>query len=160
MKKLLLVRHAKATQETGFADFERPLKHRGLQDSEVMASRIYKQNLIPQLLVSSPALRALTTANIFAEHLSLPQPDTDKLIYDATQEALVTVVSGLPDSYDFIGLFGHNPGFSQLLYYFTGEIRDMETCATVLIEFDVEGWSGIGSDSGKITYYSSPEKLV
>ncbi|HEY0245371.1 MAG TPA: histidine phosphatase family protein [Mucilaginibacter sp.] len=156
MKKLLLVRHARATHETGFVDFERPLQYEGLQDSAIMAGRVHEHNLIPQLLVSSPALRALTTANIFAEHLSLPQPDTDKSIYDATQETLVTVVNGLPDSHDFIGLFGHNPGFSQLLYYLTGEVREMETCATVLIEFEVAEWGAIGNNSGKITYYSSP----
>ena len=156
MKKLLLIRHAKATHETGYADFERPLKYSGLQDAAVMAARLHEHGLIPQLLISSPALRAITTANIFTEHLSLPQPGTDIHIYDADQDTLTDVVRELPDTHDFIALTGHNPGFSQLLYYFTKKLRDMETCATVLITFKQKKWVDLSIYSGEITYYSSP----
>jgi phosphohistidine phosphatase len=156
MKKLLLIRHAKATHEKGFIDFERPLTQSGLLDAEIMASRLREKKLIPQILISSPALRTLTTANVFAEHLSLAQPGTVKKIYDASENTLIDVVNELPDNHDFIGLVGHNPGISQLLFYFTGEMREMETCATVLIEFDETGWESVGNKSGHITYYSSP----
>jgi len=156
MKKLLLIRHAKATHETGYADFERPLKYSGLQDAAIMAARLQEHSLIPQILISSPALRALTTANIFTEHLSLPQAGTNINIYEADNDALITIVEELPNDHDFIGLVGHNPGFSQLLYYLTGQIRDVETCATVLIQFELDEWGAIGNNSGSIVYYSSP----
>jgi phosphohistidine phosphatase len=157
MKKLLLIRHAKATHEPGLADYERPLKYKGSLDAALMATRLREHSIIPQLLVSSPALRTLATADIFAEHLSLRQPDTDKSIYDASEGTLVNVVNQLSNHHDFIGLVGHNPGISQLVYYLTGEMREMETCATVLIEFDLEDWSTISKESGRITYYSSPD---
>jgi len=155
MKKLLLIRHAKAVHETGYTDFERPLKYSGLHDAAVMADRLLEHSIVPQILVSSPALRTLTTANIFAEHLLLPQPHTDKHIYDAEQDVLVNIVGELPDAHDFIGLVGHNPGISQLLYYLTNEFRDMETCAVALIEFNADEWGKTGK--GKLVYYSSPD---
>jgi phosphohistidine phosphatase len=156
MKKLLLIRHAKATHETGYSDFERPLKYLGLEDAGVMAARLNDHPIIPQLLISSPALRTLSTANVFAEHLSLPQPVTDKSIYEADKETLVDLINELPDEYDFIALVGHNPGISELLVYLTGQMRDMVPCAVALIEFNAMEWMSIENRSGKLTYYTSP----
>ena len=156
MKKLLLIRHARAIHETGYADFERPLQYSGLHDAGVMAARLHENGIIPQLLISSPALRTITTANIFSEHLSIPKAETNKEIYEADRETLVSLVSELPANHDFIGLVGHNPGISQLLFYLTGEMRDMETCAAALIEFWVDDWAAIINGSGSITYYSFP----
>jgi phosphohistidine phosphatase len=156
MKRLLLIRHAKAIHESGYTDFERPLKQSGLQDAATMAARLHEYSIIPQLLISSPALRTIATANVFSEHLSLPQVNTDKEIYEADTGTLVNIIKSLPAAYDFIGLVGHNPGISQLLFYLTGEIRDMETCTTVLIDFWVEDWEAVTNDSASIAYYSYP----
>ncbi len=157
MKKLLLIRHAKATHETGYIDFERPLQERGLHDAALMAGRLKEKNLIPQLLVASPALRTLSTANIFSQHLAIPQLQTNKTIYEATTLALIKVVNSLPDDYDFIALVGHNPGMSDLLYYLTRQLQDVPTCAMMLIEFDVDSWMEIIEDSGKLVYYDYPK---
>jgi len=159
MKQLLLIRHAKATHESGYIDFERPLKHSGLQDAATVAMRLQEYSVIPQILMASPALRTLTTANVFAEHLSLPKPETDKRIYDADLDTLIDVVNELPDSYNFIGLVGHNPGISQLLYHLTSEVRDMETCAAVLIAFETNKWSAVGKFSGSVAYYTFPGEV-
>jgi len=156
MKRLLLIRHAKAVHEADYVDFERPLKQSGLQDAATMAARLHGYSIVPQLLISSPALRTVTTANIFSEHLSLPQVNTDEAIYEADSGTLVNIIKSLPAAYDFVGLVGHNPGISQLLFYLTGEIRDMETCAIVLIDFWVEDWEAVTSNSASIAYYSYP----
>jgi phosphohistidine phosphatase len=157
MKRLLLIRHAKATQETGYADFERPLKQSGLQDAAVMAGRLQARSLIPQLLVSSPALRTLSTAHVFSQHLSIPAAEEIKGIYEAGQIELADIVNELPDEYDFIGLVGHNPGMGQLLYYLSGEVRDVPTCAIILIEFETDTWATVSGNSGKLTYYDYPK---
>lgn len=157
MKKLLLIRHAKATHETGYIDFERPLQERGLQDSAIMAGRLKEKNIIPQILVASPALRTLSTANVFAQHLAIPQPQTNRDIYEATTEALIKVINALPDEHDFIGLVGHNPGMSDVLYYLTGQLQDVPTCAMMLIEFDTDSWMEIIEDAGKLVYYDYPK---
>ncbi len=98
MKKLLLIRHAKATHDTGYEDFERPLKKSGLADAAMIAARLKADGIIPQLIVTSPALRAQSTANVMAGHLSLAQPQTEMKIYDASQAALLAVVDALPDA--------------------------------------------------------------
>ena len=157
MKKLLLIRHAKATHETGYVDFERPLQERGLQDAAIMAARLKEKNLIPQILVASPALRTLSTANVFSQHLAIPQAQTNKDIYEATTLALIKVINYLPEEYDFVGLVGHNPGMSDLLYYLTRQLQDVPTCAMMLIEFDVDSWMEIIEDAGKLVYYDYPK---
>jgi phosphohistidine phosphatase len=157
MKKLLLIRHAKATHETGYVDFERPLQERGLQDAAIMAGRLKEKNIIPQILVSSPALRTLATANVFSQHLAIPQPQTNRAIYEATTTELVKVINALPNDHDFIGLVGHNPGTSDLLYYLTGQIHDVPTCAMMLIEFDTDSWMEIIEDSGNLVFYDYPK---
>lgn len=157
MKKLLLVRHAKATHETGFVDYERPLKPSGLQDAAVMAGRLKENQYIPQLLVSSPALRTISTANVLSQHLSIAAAEEIKSIYDASEDTLVDVVNQLDDNYDFIGLVGHNPGIAQLLYYFSTEIHDVYPGAVALLEFDVNAWAEASKGKGKLVYYSSPK---
>jgi phosphohistidine phosphatase len=157
MKKLLLVRHAKATHETGFADFERPLKPSGLQDAAIMAGRLKETGHIPQLLVASPALRTLSTANVISQHLGIPAAEEILGIYDASQNQLVDIISQLNDDYDFIGLVGHNPGIGQVLYYLTSKIHDVPPGAVALIEFDTKTWETIGEKTGKLVYYDTPK---
>jgi phosphohistidine phosphatase len=157
MKKLLLVRHAKATHETGFADFERPLKPSGLQDAAVMAGRLKETGHVPQILVTSPALRTISTANVLSQHLEVPNAEEILEIYEADQSDLIDIISQLNDRYDFIGLVGHNPGIGQVLYYLTGEVRDVSPGAIALIEFDTKTWAGTGARTGKLAYYDSPK---
>lgn len=158
MKKLLLIRHAKATHESGFADFERPLTDKGFKQAELMATRLQANSIWPQILVASPALRTLSTANVFSQVLDLPQAITDKEIYDASESALLKVIESLPQDKDFIALIGHNPGISQILYYLSGAIRDVPPCSVALIEFELDNWTEIYEATGKLTFYDSPKE--
>jgi phosphohistidine phosphatase len=157
MKKLLLIRHAKATHESGYADFDRPLKQSGMQDALLMADVLKDRSIVPEIVVTSPALRTLTTAQIFTEHLQLPPSQTDIKIYDASERTLVNVINNLPNEHGYIGLVGHNPGISQLLQYLTGQLRDMPTCAIALISFDNDDWRSISSEDGHLSFYDSPK---
>ncbi len=157
MKKLLLIRHAKATHETGYIDFERPLQESGLHDAAVMASHLKEKGYVPEILVASPALRTLSTANVFSQHLNLPQAETNMAIYEAAPHTLVKVINELPAINDFVALVGHNPGMSALLYYLTGQMHDVPTCTTMLINFDTDDWATITGDSGKLVYYDYPK---
>lgn len=159
MKKLLLIRHAKAEKETGGKDFDRPLKYPGIQDARFMADHIRESGIVPQLIVTSPAMRTKTTAEIFADAFNLPDPTTEKSIYEAGQQTLLKVINRLPDQYDLVAIVGHNPGVANILYYLTGESREVHTSTTALIEFDLDKWSEISGDTGKLTYYSSPKDL-
>ena len=158
MKKLLLIRHAKAEKDIVGKDFDRPLKYTGIQDATFMADRIKENSIVPQYIVTSPALRTTTTAEIFADHLHLPDAEQNKLIYEASQKTWLQVINQLPDNYDFIAIVGHNPGISQILTYLTGEAREVHTCTVAQIEFEAEDWALISGDMGKLTFYSSPKE--
>lgn len=157
MKKLLLIRHAKAVHDNSYDDFERPLKPSGIKDAELMAEKLIHENIKPQILVTSPALRTLATADIFSEFLSLPKPTEDERIYEASRLTLVNVINGLDDKYDFIGLVGHNPTIEDITYYFTNQMPEFPTCAVVLIEFDFDEWAAISGGTGKLRWYGRPD---
>jgi phosphohistidine phosphatase len=159
MKKLLLIRHAKAEKETGGKDFDRPLKYPGIQDARFMAEHIREAGIIPQLVVTSPALRTLTTAEIFADAFKLADPKEEKSIYEASQQTWLKVINRLPDEFGVIAVVGHNPGVANILYYLTGQAREVHTSTCALIEFDLDKWSEVSGDTGKLTYYSSPKDL-
>lgn len=157
MKKLLLVRHAKAVHDTDYSDFERPLKHSGTRDAITMTDRLSKASVVPQMLVTSPSLRTLATADILAEHLGLRKPAQDERIYDAGRQTLLDIINEFPDEQSFIGLVGHNPGISQLLDYYAGDSRDVSPGAVALITFEVDSWKMLSRDTGKLSWFSSPK---
>jgi phosphohistidine phosphatase len=158
MKKLLLIRHAKATHESGYADFERPLTDKGFKQCELMASRLIAEGIKPDAIVASPALRTLATAGAFMQIMGLSTAISNKDIYDASESALLKVIYELPNDKDFIALVGHNPSISQVLYYLSGAIKDVPPCSVALIEFDLDTWAEIYEQTGKLTFYSTPKE--
>lgn len=152
MKKLLLVRHAKAENGHDKSDYERVLTDRGRHDAEEIAKRFKKHIEYPQYILSSPAYRAKATAEIFADAIGIAEVAFNRSIFEASVPTLLKVVNGLPELFNYVMLVGHNPGFSQLIYGFTGELHELSTSDVALIEFDVDEWAEIGADTGKLTW--------
>ena len=155
MKKLLLVRHAKAEKE-GESDIDRPLKYTGMQDAAFMAEKLKENLLTPQLIITSPALRTKTTAEIISDHFLMPEPQPDNRIYEATEKTWLNVIKTLPEEYDFVAIVGHNPGVSQVIYELTGEVKEVHTATTAVIEFNTDKWASISGGTGKLSYFSWP----
>jgi len=125
-----------------------------------MAERILKKELVPQLIVSSPALRALFTARHFAQvwGKSTGQIQLELDIYEANATALLKVVNELSDKYDHVALFGHNPGLTDFANYLSdANIYNVPTSGTVLMEFDVNKWSEISFHSGRLIEFDYPK---
>ncbi|MDP9047934.1 MAG: histidine phosphatase family protein [Bacteroidota bacterium] len=158
MKKLLLIRHAKAEKDNAPKDIDRPLKYIGIQDAAFMADRLKDNSIIPEYILTSPALRAKTTAEIFADQFSLPEPALDKNIYEASEKTLLRMINKLSNEHNFIALVGHNPGIAYILLNLTGQVRDVHTCTVAMVEFDTDDWAEVSSGTGKLTYYSSPKE--
>ncbi|NTU52331.1 MAG: histidine phosphatase family protein [Chlorobiaceae bacterium] len=162
MKVIYLVRHAKAGwHDPTIADFERPLTTRGHAEADSMSTHLLHQGIIPELLVSSPATRALETAQIFADTLGI---ETGEIrhnidIYEGDTEALATIVQALDDAFETIMLFGHNPTISSLIRWLTGKPTDaMETCGIARIDLECDRWHEAGEESGTLTWYEYPKK--
>jgi|EP01037_Dinobryon_pediforme_P008368 phosphohistidine phosphatase len=158
MKRLLLIRHAKAEKDTAGKDIDRPLKYTGIQDAAFMAERVKEKAIVPQVIFTSPALRTKTTAEIFTDHLRLATPAVIKSIYEASQQSWLKAINKLSNDYDFIGIVGHNPGIAQILYFLTGEVKEVHTSTIALIDFETDDWATISGDTGKLVYYGSPNE--
>ena len=162
MRLLTLVRHAKSSWDyLELSDFERPLNERGRRDAPVMAARCREWPPLPERLVSSPALRAITTARAFALSLGM---DTDEIvvqprIYDATLATLLRVVRALDDGDRHVMLFGHNPGFSQLAHELARcSFDEMPTCAVARFDLDIRLWSDAGPGCAQLVRYGYPKE--
>jgi phosphohistidine phosphatase len=162
MRRLTLVRHAKSSWDYAeLSDFERPLNARGRRDAPVMARHLAEEMQPPLKLVSSPALRAITTAHIFAEAFGLAHTAIriEPAVYEASHATLLTLVQAQDDADAQVLLFGHNPGLSELaLLLARCSFADLPTCAVATIRFDVERWSEVRRGGGILERYDFPKK--
>lgn len=161
MRILTLVRHAKSSRDyPELSDFERPLNPRGRKEAPLIAARLRKAGIKPDLLVSSPATRAITTARLFAEELNLHLDEIllNPHIYEASAWTLLHIVRGLPPDYDDVMLFGHNPGISRLaLDLAPCPFDEMPTSASARIELPARSWSLVAPGSGTLLRYDTPK---
>ena len=161
MRTLYLLRHAKSSwKDETLRDFDRPLKGRGRRAAEQMGQVLAEEKLTSPLVVSSPAVRARETTELVLESAGFKlEPRFDERIYEADVRTLLEVVRSIPDSSDTAILVGHNPGFENLLSYFTSENRHMPTCALARIEFDAASWSEVSEESGRLELFITPKEL-
>ena len=162
MKQLLIIRHAKSDwNDPGQDDFDRPLNNRGHRNAPEMAHRLIKKGIVPQQIVSSPAKRAQTTANYFAEAFDIKKSAIQKepAIYEASANTLLKLINKLDNKYSLIALFGHNPGLTHLAESLTNEeIYNIPTCGIVLIEFPFDDWGNISNGTGETLFFDYPKK--
>lgn len=162
MKQLLLVRHGKSDWKDSriTSDFDRPLNHRGHKNAPAIAEKLLKKNLVPQHLISSPAVRAWSTAEHFAETWGFKIKDiqAEKLIYEANIMTLLKVVNSLSNTYDRIALFGHNPGFTDFANYLSDAgLYNIPTAGLVVLNFDTSNWAEIGHHTGTMLLFDFPK---
>ncbi len=140
------------------SDFERPLNERGLHDAPMMAKRFAERKEPVDLLVSSPAKRAITTARTFASALGAKSIQEVQELYLADVRTLMDLIDNLADTSGHAMLFGHNPGLSELLEHLThAGPRDLPTCAVVRIDFNADSWQEVAAGTGTLTWWDAPK---
>ena len=159
MKKLFLMRHAKSSWvNADLADFYRPLNERGQKAAPFMGELMRKNQILPDLIISSPARRAKQTAIFVKESAQIKQEiQFDERIYEASPHKLLYILSEVADKLESVLIVGHNPGMEGLLKILTGEIQSMPTAALAIIELDINSWSEIKADSGKLIKLIRPK---
>jgi phosphohistidine phosphatase len=162
MKKLFLVRHAKSSwDDHNLSDFERPLNKRGRRDAPFMAKLISQQGLSPDLIISSPANRAVTTARFFSETFNYKFDELflEPRLYEASGEDLLDVIYEIGNSFTNVMMFAHNPGLTDLANILTGKrIDNIPTCGIVSIGFNVDLWEEINSQNSELIFFEYPKK--
>jgi len=163
MKTVYLVRHAKSSwSDPGLSDQQRPLNDRGLKNAPEMGHRLAEKGVKPDLIVSSPANRARTTATIIANEIDYPQKQiviNDRLYFDGLT-AMLDIIHKTDPGLDSLMLVGHNPDMTSFLYQLCGyQLNSMKTCAIATLEFDLH-WPAIQFKSGRLLEYDYPKKRL
>ncbi len=161
-RKLFIIRHGKSSWDNeGLNDIDRPLAERGILSANEMATRLKEMRLVPELILTSPASRALNTALIMSRVWALEAGDLQihDPIYMAYVSEIEQVIAGIPNEVCGLAIFGHNPTFTEYANQFLQEpIDNLPTAGVVIITFDTDRWSGIGRTDVKDTYVDYPKR--
>ena len=163
MKRLFLLRHAKTELiRYDITDFDRNLKERGINDSRLISNKLLLKNLIPELIISSTANRAIQTANLFASTLQYKHEKIIQLdqLYDGfTTNDFLELLTKHGEDKDSVLIVGHNPSIEYLAFNLSEEFYEyVPTCTLIGIDFDVEDWKDIEVRTGKVFLYEYPKK--
>ena len=157
MKRLLIVRHAKAIKAGPRGrDADRALSERGADDATEMGRRIAARGTHPDAVVCSPAARALETARLICRELDFPWREilAVKAAYQADVETLVELVRAIDEPAQTALLVGHNPGCTELAQALARDFgQELPTCAVVALDFPADTWRGVRRRSGDLRWY-------
>ena len=169
MRRLFLIRHAKAEPSVGRDDYERALTERGREDARRVAEVLAARDMLPDILIHSGALRTKQTAEIFAsEWPRRVHLQEETALYDATQGLLFERARVLSDAQASVGFVGHNPGIGELAVSLAGfgaypQLRRMAakypTSAVAALDFSVESWDDIERKTALLALFVTPSEL-
>jgi phosphohistidine phosphatase len=162
MKTLYLVRHAKSSwDDPSLDDFNRPLNERGKKDAPRMGKRLKEREVTADLMISSPAKRALRTCKEVARVLDYPQEKirTDKILYHADEDAFLSVLKSIKDPNEVVMVFGHNPGLTEFANsLFNETIMNIPTAGVVAGKLNIDSWSQVSVGCGEMLFFDFPKK--
>jgi phosphohistidine phosphatase len=162
VRRLTLVRHAKSDWSLpGQNDWDRPLNRRGQRDAPEMARRLRSRRLKPDRILSSPAVRALTTASVMARELKVPASHVaqDERLYLASPADLLAVIRELGADAKHLMVFGHNPGMTECANRLSAgdRIDNLPTCGVFTAIFEIADWSTLDWGSGLEAEFDYPK---
>jgi phosphohistidine phosphatase len=164
MKTLYIIRHAKSSwDDPTLSDFDRPLNNRGKKDAPTMGKRLAQRQVVPGLLLSSPAERALTTCKIIAEEIHYPagKIKTVKNLYHADDAEILRIIQALDNKYSCVWIFGHNPGLTDFVNLIAdADIDNIPTCGVAICAFDIQSWDEVSKKKGVVTSFDYPKKKI
>jgi phosphohistidine phosphatase len=161
-KTLMLLRHAKSSwKDPGCSDHDRPLNKRGKKAAPRMGQLLLKQQLVPDRIVTSTALRARATADAVAEESGYQgKPQLSPELYLAAPASYIDVLRRLTGDPARVLAVGHNPGIESLLAHLTGDEVAMPTAALAVISLAVESWDELSVHAtGQLVHFWRPKEL-
>lgn len=164
MKKVLFIRHAKSSWKLiDVKDIHRPLNNRGLRDAPMMGEQLAKRQIFPDLMISSDAVRAYTTAQIIAEKVNYPISEIEQKneIYHATGEMILNILRDVSDDKNVVFIFGHNPTFTMVANHFSDDtIENVPTCGVIAVDFKIEHWRDLHQTNGRFSFFDFPKNYL
>lgn len=163
MKTLLILRHAKSSWDNLYlSDFERPLNKRGKYDAPRMGKLLRREELVPDIIISSSAKRAMATAESVALSCDYENEITfTRDLYHADPDSYIEALITVDDSVNCVMVVGHNPGIEDMVEQLSGEWERMPTAALAQIQLPVNKWSDLTSDAlGDLVAVWRPKELT
>ena len=164
MKKLVLIRHAKSDWSIpGIKDIDRPLNERGYLDAHKIGAQLREKTSGKKLFISSPAIRAISTALIIAREINYLQENISihSELYGAEVNVYEEIIFSLDNTFDTIFIFGHNPTISQVISQFTGvTFVEVPTCSVSVINFETKHWNEATKSKFTLSMQLFPKLLL
>jgi len=161
MKTLILVRHAKSSHSFGFSsDFDRPLNDRGFREASEMGRKLFKKKVQIDQFVSSPALRAKTTAELFAAEYDRKMKDIHFIptLYHAEPNQFRDAIGSLTDDSEQVAFFSHNPGITEFASSLTNtHITQMPTSSVFAVTANIDHWKDFAEAEKQFLFFYKPE---
>lgn len=160
MKKLYIIRHAKSSwSDMSLDDLDRPLNKRGKKNAPFMGRLLKEKGVKPDIIISSPALRAKKTAMAIASEVPYEKEiEYDEKIYESDADMLKSIIKNISDDSSTLFLVGHNPALNQLAYELVGFSDNIVTSGILEIEFDCDRWCEIDAKNSKLISFEYPKK--
>jgi phosphohistidine phosphatase len=172
MRRLLLLRHAKAAQDSGEGDHARALTDRGRQDAVNMGHAMDTHGYVPNLVLCSTSRRTTETWELIGPELAKsPEVGFIKDLYLASPKSILGLIQQTRDSVKSLLLVGHNPGIEECATRLARKpaskaeslhldtLREkFPTCALAVLDFDVESWSDV-TGGGILLEFIRPRDL-
>jgi len=163
-KTLVIIRHGKSTWDYGpIADMDRPLKENGISNTILISQKIKDRKIVPDLMISSPAVRAISTALIVGRELNYPPEKIviDSGVYGDSEEEILEIIQSINDKVNNLFIFGHNPAFTFLPNLFLSkQIENLPTSGVVIFEFKTEKWTEISKQNVISEVCIFPKQLI
>ncbi|MFC1536624.1 histidine phosphatase family protein [Pseudomonadota bacterium] len=162
-KSITLIRHAKsAWNQPNLSDFDRPLNKRGKSDSPLMGEILKKRNIKFDLVLSSPAERAITTARAICHATGYTEGriEQNRDLYLASAAEIIEIVHSVDESFNRIAVIGHNPGLTVLGNVLSDlRIDNMPTCSIAIFEADIDSWKSLKPASCRTIDFLFPKRF-
>lgn len=162
MKTLYILRHAKSSWKyPELKDFERPLSVRGTQEVPLMGARFRHSGRTVDCIITSPAVRAKTTALLFAEAIGYPVDDisSNPELYFAGKGMFLKAATLVDEEHQSAMLVGHNPAITEFVNAMTGsQINNVFTCGLVEMRLPVERWSQVTMGNAQLVDFDYPKR--
>jgi phosphohistidine phosphatase len=162
MRRITLLRHAKSDWgNPSQKDFDRPLNQRGESNGKLIGTRLKNSGVRPSLIISSDAVRAITTARLIAQNIGYPiefiQPDNQ--LYLASPAGILEVLEREGENYNDVMIIGHNPGLTELANQLcNSHIDNIPTCGVIAVDIEIDSWADIARTKGTLNYFDYPKK--
>ncbi|MBL7179464.1 MAG: histidine phosphatase family protein [Desulfobacterales bacterium] len=165
MKTIIMVRHAKSSwKDPNLDDFDRPLNKRGEKNAAFMGNKLKEKQIMPDLILSSPAKRAKETAFKIAKEIGYPKKKIvfDENMYHSDERYLLELVQNQDNTHETLMLFGHNPDFNNFATMLLKQspLSNIPTSGVCCIRFDVASWKKVREAEGEVVFFDYPKRYA